>query len=94
MKPTALFINTARGGIVDHQALTNALKSKTIAAAGLDVTDPEYLPLDSELLKLDNCTVLPHLGSATVETREAMAALAVENLRRGARGEELVAEVK
>ncbi|KAJ3041654.1 hypothetical protein HDV00_008931 [Rhizophlyctis rosea] len=93
MKSTSIFINTARGGIVDQVALAEALGNGTIAAAGLDVTDPEPLDPQSELLKLDNCTVLPHLGSATVETREAMAGLAIENLVRGVRGQELVAEV-
>ncbi|KAI9101125.1 glyoxylate reductase [Phlyctochytrium arcticum] len=91
MKPTAIFINTARGQIVKQSDLVTALQNKTIAAAGLDVTDPEPLPQDHPLLQLDNALVLPHIGSATIETREAMADLAIENLVRGVRGEPLLA---
>ncbi|KAJ3183256.1 hypothetical protein HDU85_002282 [Gaertneriomyces sp. JEL0708] len=94
MKPTALLINTARGGIIHQPDLVAALRNGTIAAAGLDVTDPEPLPIDSDLLQLDNCLVLPHIGSATVETREAMADMAIENLLRGLEGQEMLAEVK
>ncbi|MFL5885309.1 MAG: 2-hydroxyacid dehydrogenase [Thermoleophilaceae bacterium] len=89
MKPTAILVNTARGPIVDTAALERALKQGWIAAAGLDVTDPEPLPPDHPLLTAPNLTVLPHIGSATRRTREAMAKLAVENLLRGLRGERM-----
>jgi glyoxylate reductase len=80
MKPTALLINTARGGIVDQDALRAALHAGTIAGAALDVTDPEPLPPDHPLLDAPNLLVVPHVGSATVRTRAKMAAMAVENL--------------
>jgi lactate dehydrogenase-like 2-hydroxyacid dehydrogenase len=89
MKQTAVLVNTARGPIVDTAALERALREGWIAAAGLDVTDPEPLPADHPLLRAPNLTVLPHVGSATRGTREAMAALAVENLLRGLRGERM-----
>jgi len=79
MKPTAFIINMSRGPIVDENALTQALKTKTIAGAGLDVYEKEPV-VHPELLKLDNVTLLPHLGSATVETRTQMAIIAMENL--------------
>jgi gluconate 2-dehydrogenase len=79
MKPTATLINIARGGIVDDAALAAALRDGRIAAAGIDVFEgePEVHP---DLLALDNAVLTPHIGSATVPTRQAMAALAVENL--------------
>lgn len=80
MKNTAIFINTSRGGIVDQNALVNALSNGDIRGAGLDVTTPEPLPLDHPLFKLKNCVILPHIGSATIEARTAMAQLAAENL--------------
>lgn len=79
MKPTAFLINTARGKVVDEEALVAALKSKTIAGAGLDVFEHEP-HLSPELSKLDNVVLLPHVGSATGETRLKMATLAAENL--------------
>ncbi|MFN8585588.1 MAG: D-glycerate dehydrogenase [Dehalococcoidia bacterium] len=81
MKPTAIFVNTARGGVVDQQALRDALVRGEIAAAGLDVTTPEPLPPDDPLLEAPNLVITPHLGSATAQTREAMADLAVDALR-------------
>ena len=72
MKETACLINVARGGIVDEKALYEALKAKKIWGAGLDVFETEPLPLDHPLLSLPNLTVLPHIGSATVQTRLAM----------------------
>ena len=80
MKPTALLINTARGGVVDQRALREALMSGTIAGAALDVTEPEPLPADDPLLDAPNLLVVPHVGSATVRTRAKMAAMAVDNL--------------
>jgi glyoxylate reductase len=80
MKPTALLINTARGGVVDQDALREALHAGTIGGAALDVTDPEPLPADHPLLDAPNLLVVPHVGSATVRTRAKMAAMAVENL--------------
>lgn len=93
MKLTAILINIARGPVVDTAALTQALQSRRIYAAALDVTDPEPLPRDHPLLKLDNVTIAPHLGSATEQTRRQMAEISVENLLRGLRGEELLHRV-
>ena len=80
MKPTATLVNVARGPIVDTPALLRALEQKKIAGAALDVTDPEPLPPDHPLLARDDVIVLPHIGSATYETRARMAMLAAENL--------------
>lgn len=80
MKPSAILINGARGAIVDEQALIEALKNKTIKAAGLDVFEVEPLPTTSPLMQLDNVLLSPHVGSATVETRYAMAKCAVDNI--------------
>jgi lactate dehydrogenase-like 2-hydroxyacid dehydrogenase len=93
MKPTATLINIARGAIVDSEALVVALRTGEIAAAGLDVIDPEPPPADHTLLHLENCFVLPHLGSSTERTRAAMAELAATNVIAGLRGEPLAAEV-
>ena len=80
MKSSAILINGARGAIIDEQALYEALKNKTIKAAGLDVFEVEPLAKDSPLLKLDNVLLSPHVGSATTETRYAMAKCAVDNI--------------
>ena len=80
MKPTALLVNTARGGVVDQDALRTALHEGVIAGAALDVTEPEPLPADDPLLDAPNLLVVPHVGSATVRTRARMAAMAVDNL--------------
>jgi glyoxylate reductase len=87
MKKTAILINTARGGIVDETALYEALKSGTIWAAGLDVFEQEPVPLSHPLLQLPNVVTLPHIGSASVETRLKMADVAAENLLRVLKGE-------
>ena len=89
MKPTAYLVNTARGPIVDPAALERALREGWIAGAALDVTDPEPLPPEHPLLGAPNLLVLPHLGSATHRTREAMAELAVDNLLAGLAGERM-----
>lgn len=83
MKSTAYFINAARGALVDTDALVEALVSGKIAYAALDVTDPEPLPPNHPLLSLPNILITPHIGSATVETRLAMATLAADNLIAG-----------
>ena len=80
MKPSAFLINGGRGASVDEAALVEALKSGGIQGAGLDVFEKEPLPVNSELLTLPNVVALPHIGSATHETRYAMSKLAVENL--------------
>jgi glyoxylate reductase len=89
MKGTGILVNTARGPLVDPGALERALREGWIAAAALDVTDPEPLPSDHPLLSAPNLTVVPHVGSATHATRGAMANLAVENLAAGLRGERM-----
>ena len=94
MKPTATLVNIARGGVVDTQALYEALRDGVIEGAALDVTEPEPLPRDHPLLQLDNVTVVPHLGSATVETRREMARLSVENLFLGLEDKPLLHEVR
>jgi glyoxylate reductase len=93
MKPAAALINAARGAHVDSMALAEALTRKTIRIAALDVTDPEPLPRDHPLLKLDNVIITPHLGSATEETRRRMAEVSVENLLAGLDGRPLLNRV-
>ncbi|MEA2455619.1 MAG: glyoxylate reductase [Thermoleophilaceae bacterium] len=93
MKETAYLVNTARGPVVDTDALTRALHAGEIAGAALDVTDPEPLPADHPLLDAPNLLVLPHLGSATHATRERMADMAVDNLLAGLRGERMPHQV-
>jgi glyoxylate reductase len=80
MKPTAILINAARGPIVDSMALHDALKNGTIAAAALDVTDPEPMSADHPLVGLDNCLIVPHIASASVRTRDEMSELAARNI--------------
>lgn len=80
MKNNAILINTSRGKVVDPEALFLALKDGEIAYAALDVTDPEPLPVDHELLTLPNCLIVPHIGSASIATRNRMAVMAAENL--------------
>lgn len=89
MKRTAILVNTARGPVVDSRALYDALKNDVIGAAALDVTDPEPLPPDSPLLSLPNLLVVPHIGSASVWTRDQMALMAARNLIAGVKGEPL-----
>ena len=89
MKPTAVLVNTARGPVVDQAALADALRGGVIAAAALDVTDPEPIAPDDPLLELDNCLVVPHIASASRATRGRMAEMAAANLIAGVRGERL-----
>ena len=93
MKKTAVFVNIGRGKVVNTDALVKALRNKTIFAAGLDVTDPEPLPPDHELLKLPNAVIIPHLGSATVKTRRDMSTTAAQNILNGLEGKPLVYEL-
>ena len=90
MKPHAVLVNTARGAVIDTDALLSALKSHKIGYAALDVTDPEPLPPTHELYSLPNVTILPHIGSATRQARSAMSLLAVENLMAGLKGKPLL----
>lgn len=87
MKPTGIFINIARGKVVDESALIHALENGVIQAAGLDVFAQEPLPASSPLPMMTNVVALPHIGSATHETREAMAQRAVDNIRLALQGE-------
>jgi len=87
MRPESIFINISRGKVVDEAALILALQQSQIRAAGLDVFEREPLELTSPLLQLDNVGATPHIGSATVETREAMARCAVDNLLAALAGE-------
>lgn len=89
MKPGAILVNTARGPIVDEEALVSALEAGQIGGAGLDVTAIEPLSMDSPLLTMRNVVVLPHIGSASMATRGKMADIAVANLRAGLAGEPL-----
>ena len=93
MKPTAVLVNTSRGPVVDQRALADALRDGVIWAAGLDVTDPEPIPMDDPLVGLDNCLIVPHIASASRATRGKMAAMAAANLVAGVRGEPLPTEV-
>ncbi len=86
MKSSAVLINAARGPLVDTTALMNALEQKIIAAAALDVTDPEPLPPSHPLYGFSNCLIVPHIGSATQFTRRHMAKLACDNLLAGLKG--------
>ena len=89
MKPTAVFINTSRGPVVDQKALYEALRSGKIFAAGIDVTEVEPISTDDPLLTLENVVITPHIASASVHTRKNMAMMAAENLIAGLRGEVL-----
>jgi glyoxylate reductase len=89
MKQSAILINTARGAIVDPTALYPALSTGQIAAAALDVTDPEPIAMDSPLLTLENLIITPHIGSASQQTRKTMADIAIANLIAGLKGDRL-----
>ncbi|KAJ2722545.1 hypothetical protein GGI07_003252 [Coemansia sp. Benny D115] len=94
MKQGSILINTARGAIVDQDALLRALDAGRLMHAGLDVTEPEPLPVDHPLLVHERTTILPHIGSATEDARNAMSNLAVDNALAAIRGEQLKAEVR
>jgi lactate dehydrogenase-like 2-hydroxyacid dehydrogenase len=89
MKSSAVLVNTSRGPVVDPEALERALRDGEIFAAGLDVTEPEPLPADHPLVEMPNCVVVPHIASASRETRDRMAEMAAANLLAGLRGERL-----
>lgn len=91
MRPTATLVNIARGPLVDTKALVDALRSGAIAAAGIDVTDPEPLRANHPLARLANCVITPHLGSASAATRAAMSELAARNLILARKGERMEA---
>ena len=93
MKPTAVFVNTARGPLVDQLALYDALKAGTIFAAGLDVTDPEPPDPADPILRLPNAVIVPHVASATFSTRDGMAEICADNLIAGVTGQPLRAWV-
>jgi glyoxylate reductase len=89
MKPGAVLVNTSRGPVVDMDALYKALEGHRIFAAGLDVTEPEPLPLDHPLYTLENAIIAPHIASAGIATRDKMSLMAAQNLIAGLRGERL-----
>jgi len=93
MKPTGVFINSARGPIHKHADLYAALESGQIFAAGLDVTDPEPILMDDPLLTLSNCVIAPHVASATISSRDGMAEIAADNLFAGLQGKPLRCQV-
>ena len=94
MKDGVRFVNISRGKVVDTDALYQALKSGKVAAAGLDVTEPEPLPGDHPLLTLPNITVTPHMASATEETRDEMALVTAQNIVAALSGKPMLAQVK
>jgi len=89
MKPNAVLVNTSRGPVVDMDALYETLKEGRIFGAGLDVTEPEPLPLDSPLLTLSNVVIVPHIASASKTSRAQMSWMAAQNLIAGLKGEHL-----
>lgn len=89
MKPSSIFINSARGDIHNEKDLVEALQNGTIWGAGLDVTNPEPMAPDNVLLTMPNVAVLPHIGTATIETRDAMATLAAQNVIAGLNGKRI-----
>jgi glyoxylate reductase len=93
MKPSSIFLNTARGGIHNEADLINALRNREIWGAGLDVTNPEPMQSDNPLLFMENVAVSPHIGSATLEARNEMSRLAALNIIQYVRGEQISNQV-
>ena len=93
MKKLFYTYKRGQGNVVDQEALSCALKNGTVAAASIDVTDPEPLPRDHPLLQIPNLTISPHSGAATMKTRQKMVQLVVDNILCGLRGDPLVCEV-
>ena len=93
MKKMATFVNISRGSLVDQEALVEALETKCIAAAGLDVTDPEPLPRDHALLQLTNVVLTPHIGSAVLHTRQLMVRMTIGNILGALSGGEMINEI-
>ncbi|KAI5719915.1 hypothetical protein M8J76_016594 [Diaphorina citri] len=93
MKPTAILINTSRGGLLDQETLVEFLRDKKIGGAGLDVMIPEPLPADHPLVQLDNCVLTPHTSSATKALREKLSEISAENIIRGYKGEPMIFEL-
>jgi lactate dehydrogenase-like 2-hydroxyacid dehydrogenase len=93
MKSNCIIINTARGAVINTDNLIDALENGKIAGAGLDVTDPEPINIDSRLLELPNCIIVPHIGSASHKTRNKMSLMVAENIIAGIKGETLPYEV-
>jgi Lactate dehydrogenase and related dehydrogenases len=89
MKNSAILVNTARGGLVNESDLTEALKTGQLWGAGLDVTNPEPMDPKNPLLTMENVCILPHIGSATVETRDNMALMAANNVLAAIKGEKM-----
>lgn len=89
MKPSSIFINTARGGIHNEKDLIKALQNNSIWGAGLDVTNPEPMAFDNPLLRMENVAITPHIGSATIEARNEMSRLAAMNIIQFTRGEKI-----
>ena len=94
MKSSAILINTSRGGVVNQDDLYEALSTGKIRAAGLDVTTPEPLPPSDPLAQLSNCLILPHIASATDETRSEMSLLTARNILAALEGKSMPAQVK
>ncbi|KAI6176355.1 Glyoxylate reductase/hydroxypyruvate reductase [Aphelenchoides bicaudatus] len=93
MKKEAIFVNVARGTLVNTDDLLEALKTGQIYAAGLDVADPEPLPPNHPLFELPNCTLLPHIGSATYQTRNQMISVTVDNIYNALTGQQMIASL-
>ncbi|MFC4404781.1 2-hydroxyacid dehydrogenase [Gracilibacillus xinjiangensis] len=94
MKHTCFFINAARGAVVDEKAMIQALEQGDILGAGIDVYEQEPVDLENPLLKMDNVVTLPHIGSATAETREQMKFFAAKNMLQALNGEKPDAQIK
>jgi len=93
MKNSSILINTSRGGIIDQEDLIEALQSGQIFAAGLDVMSPEPLPENHPLMEVDNCVLVPHLGSATIQTRTEMMSMTVNNIIAGLNNQKMPAQL-